>query len=426
MTPSAVPSSPFAGRLLVVADRLRLVPLLQDFYPEVKVLSAPSFMTAIAELGTGPVHAVLAFIDPGFGAIEPAVRGLRHAAGERTPVVLCCEPVAEPLARRALGAGASDYVIYPPEPIDLDRTLALRSRIRSAPAGSAADVRELESLGEVLEIVTRQPTRAPEALARLLMTVLPATSATVELQGASGSAGPAPASSVIRHEIVSGGQVLGSITLGAPRGDAYAPADLAKLRHYAAIFGHLVRSVQREHHWEQMAMTDDLTGLPNRRYLMQFLESVLQRAAREQFRVTVCMFDIDDFKKYNDEFGHAAGDQILQATARLLQRHCRAQDVVARHGGDEFVVVFWDAESPRTSGSQHPHEAMDVMQRFQESLAGYDLQVLGREAKGKLTISGGLASYPWDATTAEHLLARADAALLSAKEQGKSRIHLVG
>jgi diguanylate cyclase (GGDEF)-like protein len=102
------------------------------------------------------------------------------------------------------------------------------------------------------------------------------------------------------------------------------------------------------------------------------------------------------------------------------------EDVVARYGGDEFVVVFWDAESPRIAGSQHPQEAMEIMNRFQTALRQHEIGCLGPKAKGVLTISGGLATYPWDATTVGDLLKVSERALREAKRSGKNSIHLIG
>ena len=93
-------------------------------------------------------------------------------------------------------------------------------------------------------------------------------------------------------------------------------------------------------------MIDEATGLPNRRYLMQALESILAGAEAEKFRVTILLFDLDGFKHFNDTYGHTTGDQILRETSQLFRRHCRQHDIVARYAGDEFVVVFWDADSP--------------------------------------------------------------------------------
>jgi diguanylate cyclase (GGDEF)-like protein len=192
---------------------------------------------------------------------------------------------------------------------------------------------------------------------------------------------------------------------------------------------------QRMRLLEQLATEDDLTGLKNRRYVWEFGRQILDYAREETARVTLLVYDIDDFKHYNDVYGHPAGDKILKEAAVLMRRCCRAHDVVGRIGGDEFVVIFWDdprVNKPRTETErrsaqmEHPQEAIFVARRFQKELEKSELRFLGPEGKGVLTISGGLATYPRDGQTVERLFQKADDALLEAKRSGKNRIYLVG
>lgn len=205
----------------------------------------------------------------------------------------------------------------------------------------------------------------------------------------------------------------------------------------------LTRRVQE---LEQLATLDDLTGLKNRRYMREFLSQILSRTERQARHVTLLMFDIDDFKKYNDQYGHAVGDAVLRQVALLMQRCCRKHDVVGRIGGDEFAVIFWDLPSERDRKaaeakanaaaqppverrhhpSPHPREAYFMAERFRRQLSAADLTYLGAEGKGTLTISGGLATFPQDAATPEELFAKADQAMLEAKRSGKNRVYLVG
>ncbi len=190
---------------------------------------------------------------------------------------------------------------------------------------------------------------------------------------------------------------------------------------------------------EKLATEDDLTGLKNRRYVNQFLIQVLALARQYQFPVTLLLFDIDNFKQYNDQFGHAVGDQVLIQAGKLIRRCCRAHDVVARIGGDEFAVVFWDLPDPKkktdSSGpvherrhhsARHPRQPLFMAERFRRKISSSRLPMLGPDGHGQLTISGGLASYPDDGKTADDLLKRADEALLEAKRQGKNQIVLIG
>jgi diguanylate cyclase (GGDEF)-like protein len=192
---------------------------------------------------------------------------------------------------------------------------------------------------------------------------------------------------------------------------------------------------QRIRHLEWLATTDDLTGLKNRRYLWEFARQILEHARQTQGRVTLLVFDIDNFKHYNDVYGHLTGDEILRQAALLMRRCCRSHDVVGRIGGDEFAVVFWDdpyrpaadvARERRAATAEHPGEAVLVAQRFQKEFGQADLHLLGPGGAGVLTISGGLASFPRDGATVEQLFERADLALREAKGSGKNRLYLVG
>ncbi len=202
-------------------------------------------------------------------------------------------------------------------------------------------------------------------------------------------------------------------------------------------------------HLERLATEDDLTGLKNRRYIWEFSRQIIEHARKENGRVTLLVFDIDDFKHYNDLYGHLAGDEVLKQAAVLMQRCCRGHDVVGRIGGDEFAVVFWDstwgrltAESQakpaavptkgaerRSARADHPKEAIFIAKRFVRELVKSELSTfggLGPGGKGVLTISGGLASFPRDGSTIQELFQQADKALLEAKRSGKNRIYLVG
>jgi diguanylate cyclase (GGDEF)-like protein len=173
--------------------------------------------------------------------------------------------------------------------------------------------------------------------------------------------------------------------------------------------------------WD-MALRDPLTGAWNRRYFERFLKVILERAAAERFAVTLLLFDIDDFKRYNDHYGHAAGDEILCETARLMQQMVRPHDVVARIGGDEFAVIFWESETKRKPDSHHPQDVNKATRRFRAAIAAHKFPKLADEAPGTLTISGGLASFPWDGQGVQQLLDRADAMAMESKRQGKNVI----
>jgi len=170
------------------------------------------------------------------------------------------------------------------------------------------------------------------------------------------------------------------------------------------------------------AFTDPLTSAWNRRYLDRFLAGAIDAARGQRWSVTVLMFDIDDFKKYNDEYGHDAGDEILSEVVRLLRSVTRPTDKVCRIGGDEFAVVFHEPEGPRSPDSKHPTTVHAITRRFQQQVIGHKFPKLSGCAPGTLTISGGLATFPWDGQTPAELLARADERAMESKRQGKNAI----
>jgi GGDEF domain-containing protein len=185
---------------------------------------------------------------------------------------------------------------------------------------------------------------------------------------------------------------------------------------------------------QRLAITDDLTGLANGRYFKQFLAKIVEKARMKRFLVTLFLFDIDNFKRYNDQFGHGVGDEILKQTANLMRRCVRDHDLVARISGDEFAVVFWDKEGPRLprepkpgSNNRTPTGPQVILDRFRRLLSTQDFPGLGPGGMGCLTISGGLAVYPYDAQDITKLVEAADQQLMfGAKRSGRNSIHLVG
>ena len=205
-----------------------------------------------------------------------------------------------------------------------------------------------------------------------------------------------------------------------------SPVARDKIKSLQILLQPLVGKAQKTEALHRLAITDHLTGAYNRRYFYHFTDQLLERAKSERFRVTLLLYDIDNFKQYNDTYGHAAGDEILRETADLMKRITRKHDIVARIGGDEFAVLFWDAEPPRQPGSQHPETAYILADRFVKALSNHRFSFLKSEAKGTLTISGGLATFPWDGQTCRELLRHADMALREAKRSGKNAIYIVG
>ncbi|MEM9065549.1 MAG: GGDEF domain-containing protein [Planctomycetota bacterium] len=170
------------------------------------------------------------------------------------------------------------------------------------------------------------------------------------------------------------------------------------------------------------AFTDPLTGAWNRRYFDKFLPAAIERTRQRRGSLTLMVFDIDDFKGFNDRYGHAAGDEILQETVRLLRTAVRPSDRVCRIGGDEFAVVFDEPEGPRDPSSRHPENVGKIARRFQRLVAESRFSKLGSDAPGALAVSAGLATFPWDAGEAVTLVERADLLAIESKRRGKNAI----
>jgi len=197
-----------------------------------------------------------------------------------------------------------------------------------------------------------------------------------------------------------------------------------QLRPWAEWLARWLTLDHRHRELRRLAYRDELTGAWNRRFYNIFMKQLLERAHQARRAVTVLVFDIDDFKQYNDRFGHEAGDEILRETVRLLKSVIRAGDRVCRMGGDEFVVIFSDLNQPRKAGSNPPDTVEQIAGRFQTQICQMKFPKLGIDAPGTLSISGGLATYPWDGGDAAALLRRADELALESKRSGKNAITL--
>lgn len=166
---------------------------------------------------------------------------------------------------------------------------------------------------------------------------------------------------------------------------------------------------------ERCALTDHLTGLANRRAFRQGLQREILRCQRYGLILSVLLLDLDDFKAVNDACGHLFGDVVLERAGRLLRRTVRDSDLAARYGGEEFAVLL--PETDRMG-------AFTVGERIRRGLlvAFSEEPTAGREVR--LTLSGGVASYPDDGVDLDTLVERADRALYLAKGRGKNRVAL--
>lgn len=195
-------------------------------------------------------------------------------------------------------------------------------------------------------------------------------------------------------------------------GDAFDERDLELLQAIAPqIAVALDRTVLKDKagEFEQLSVTDPLTGLLNRRYLEKRLIEEIQRSKRHRFPMSLMMLDVDEFKSYNDAFGHPAGDTALKIVANILQDILRGADVAARYGGEEFAILL-----PQTTST----EAAAIAERLRQRIEHTEFP------KRKITVSIGIASCSNEVDTPDDLIGAADHALYEAKNHGRNNVRI--
>lgn len=218
--------------------------------------------------------------------------------------------------------------------------------------------------------------------------------------------------------LIAAGAALGSLCLVAPKGqDGPEESDGDRMDFYVAVAETLslaIANLRLRETLRYQALRDPLTGLFNRRYLLDAFDHELSRAASRAQPLSIIMFDIDHFKRFNDAFGHAAGDTVLAQLGKLLQEWARGEDILVRYGGEEFTVVL-----PDTS----PESALARAESLRQAVAALTLEHHG-ERLTQVTISAGIASYPLHGSDRESLVRLADQALYSSKSAGRNRVSL--
>ncbi len=427
-------------RVLVVGDEDGQVQAaLDQAAPAVSRHSVETIFDAIAQLQEEEFGAVLVNVEPLEHRPEPAVRAIREqlqgAPGRPPRLVLFGRASHEPLARQALSHGGDDYVLLPAQSEDVRNALLPRRAME--PDG--LEVASLPLLPEdiplasiVLDGLMAHAGASLQWAIAKINTYLP-TAVLLELVDA--ELPGADCVSVALESLAEPNQPK-YLVLQVPGAADDADRDLAKhdLQQLARELCKLAELDERHMQLQRLALTDDLTGCCNRRYFRHFLEKILHKAREQRFPVTLLLFDIDDFKHYNDRHGHRVGDAILRQTAELIKRCVRDHDLVARIGGDEFAVIFWEKDAPRVphdpatvAGGRFPRGPLQIADRFRRLMADPAFFALGSTGQGSLTISGGMAVFPFDAQTADELIDAADRALIfGAKRSGKNSISLVG
>jgi diguanylate cyclase (GGDEF)-like protein len=192
--------------------------------------------------------------------------------------------------------------------------------------------------------------------------------------------------------------------------DDFDGDDIALVNSLASPVASALANSERIAEAERLSQTDDLTKLHNARYLRHFLLNEVRRARRYNSSVTVLFLDLDDFKRVNDEHGHLVGSHVLMEMAMIILSSVRDTDVVARYGGDEFVIVLPETDL---------EFAARVAERVREKISGHAFSG-GRRLRLGITASFGVANFPQHAQSPQQLVAFADAAMYDAKAARKN------
>lgn len=217
--------------------------------------------------------------------------------------------------------------------------------------------------------------------------------------------------SLLAATLLVGEQTVGAITVQAVASDAYTAEDLDVLETLAATAAIALQNAHLFARVQELATTDPLTGVANRRHFFELARLEVERAIRYGRALSLLMIDADHFKRINDQYGHVVGDEVLQAIARRCRGGLREIDTLARYGGEEFLILL-----PETNGAQ----ALQAADRLRHIVGDEPVPTLAGFVPVKISI--GIASMPaGSASTVEALLDQADQALYAAKAAGRDQ-----
>ena len=239
----------------------------------------------------------------------------------------------------------------------------------------------------------------------------------LQVEASNGSAGwysdPGDVVSQAALQLRTGDTIIGVMLIASASRRELSAAELDRLQVIGNQASLAVQNALLHEELERLSVTDRLTELYNHGYFQQRLEEELGRASRFGHTLSLIMLDIDDFKNFNDTYGHPRGDRVLQAVSQVIRDNLREMDVAARYGGEEFVVVL-----PETDAEG----AAAVAERIRASVAVFGFVGLDTEGPISKTVSVGVATYPDHATTQSALIETADSAMYDAKRDGKNKV----
>jgi len=220
--------------------------------------------------------------------------------------------------------------------------------------------------------------------------------------------------SILCAPLISRGRTIGVVQVINKRGGKFTQADLEVLLTLVEPCAIAIENAILFQRIEQLTITDDLTKLFNSRYLNLYIRREIKRCKRHGIPLSVIFLDLDGFKSVNDAYGHLAGSRTLTEVGGILVEAVRESDILARYGGDEFVVVL--PETP-------PSGALVIAERIRKAIESHSfLKDQGLEAR--ISASFGIASYPDHALTPEGLIQKADQAMYRVKERDKNGIEV--
>jgi len=213
--------------------------------------------------------------------------------------------------------------------------------------------------------------------------------------------------------IAKNGRAVGVTNLYRRQPHSFSGKEIELLRKIAGQLGQVLDTISVYHHTRALSITDELTKVYNRRYFNQRFEREMQRAQRYHRSLSLIMLDIDHFKIFNDTHGHLWGDAVLKQVAQTLEASLRKADILARFGGEEFVILL--PEIDIAHGQQ-------VAEKIRRAIENTPFPKAETQPLGRLTVSVGLASFPEDAEDGSELIHRADQGLYLAKSRGRNQV----
>ncbi|HJT24576.1 MAG TPA: sensor domain-containing diguanylate cyclase, partial [bacterium] len=213
--------------------------------------------------------------------------------------------------------------------------------------------------------------------------------------------------------LLAGEDILGVIRLNSQKPATYQAYDQDVLTTLANQTALAVENALMVRQIRDMAIRDGLTGVYNHRYFQERLAEEIVKAERYNKDLSLALLDVDHFKKFNDSYGHQEGDKVLRVVAEVIQNTVRHKiDTVARYGGEEFVVIL-----PESDGNA----GKELAERIRKNVESYLFENNGKTPY-RVTVSVGVASYPFDSRDQKGLIQSADHALYDAKKAGRNQV----